>query len=101
MYAGLTVLGICCFVFADEFAVDDDMSRKEAQIMGAIYGIIGAVFSIVYAVGIFWRRGMGGWVYNIILIAIGLTSCCLWPATIPLIIHWSKHKDYIVGMRGK
>ena len=100
MYDALMMLGICFFIFADDLA-DAEMSSKEWQIMGAIYGILGAVLSIVFAVGLFWRRGMGGWVYNIILIGIGLTSCCFWPATIPLIIFWIKHKTYIVEMHKK
>ncbi len=30
------------------------------------------------------------WVYNLIIICLGLTSCCFLPATIPLLIHWIK-----------
>ena len=30
------------------------------------------------------------WVYGIVLIALGLTSCCFWPVCIPLLIFWLK-----------
>lgn len=30
------------------------------------------------------------WVYGIVMIAIGLTSCCFWPICIPLLIYWIK-----------
>jgi hypothetical protein len=30
------------------------------------------------------------WVYHLVMIALGLTSCCTWSATIPLLIQWLK-----------
>ncbi|MEM9589101.1 MAG: hypothetical protein AAGA03_17600, partial [Planctomycetota bacterium] len=77
---------------------DDEMTPDQARIMGVIYGIMGAVFTVAFLVGLAWSRGIGGWVYNLILIALGLTSCCTWPATIPLIIYWIKAKDYITNV---
>ena len=47
------------------------------------------------SVGLFWNRGLGGWIYNLILIVLGMTSCCTWPITIPLMIFWIKQKDDI------
>ncbi len=30
------------------------------------------------------------WVYGIVLIAVGFTSCCFWPICIPLLVYWLK-----------
>jgi hypothetical protein len=45
---------------------------------------------IPYAMGPFVKGKSWGWVFGIVLIAIGMTSCCLWPITIPLLIQWIK-----------
>lgn len=100
VYLMLTVGGICVYIFANEIAAEDPSTDPEIfRIAGVIYSALGFVLGIVFAVGLFWKRGMGGWVYNIILIALGLTSCVTWPMTIPLMIHWIKHKNWIVGPR--
>ncbi|HEX8144020.1 MAG TPA: hypothetical protein VF553_15580 [Pyrinomonadaceae bacterium] len=62
----------------------------ELRIQGVIFLFVGIALVIPYAIGPFVKGKSWGWVYGIVLIAIGLTSCCLWPATIPLIIHWVK-----------
>jgi len=30
------------------------------------------------------------WIYGLVMIALGLTSCCFWPICIPLLIFWLK-----------
>jgi hypothetical protein len=30
------------------------------------------------------------WIYGIVLIATGFTSCCFWPICIPLLVFWIK-----------
>ncbi len=102
VYIALVIGGGCLFAFADDIAAEDPAAEPQMfRIMGVIYGIMGFVLAIVFAVGLFWKRGMGGWIYNIVLIALGLTSCITWPMTIPLLIQWIKHKDWIVGSRTK
>ena len=99
LYALVSVLGGALMIFAEQIAEDPDfeMQPGEALVMGIVYAILGVGLFAMYAVGLFWRRGMGGWVYNIILIAIGLTSCCSWPLTIPILIFWIRDKDMIVN----
>lgn len=97
LYLLFAVMGIVFLINADTFAANDPTTdATEVQIMGAIYAVLGVGLAILFAGGILVRRGMVGWVYNLILIGIGLTSCCFWPATIPLMIFWIKGKDYIV-----
>ena len=65
-------------------------SLTETKIQAVILIIIGIVLFIAYAVALILPKSPGAWIYHIVMIAIGLTSCCLWPITIPLIIAWLK-----------
>lgn len=71
-------------------ASNTPQSTTEAVVMGMIYMAIGLALAAAFTVGLFTPRRFWGWVYNLVLICIGLMSCCLWPATIPLIIFWVK-----------
>lgn len=63
---------------------------EELTIQGIIFLGVGLVFVIPYAMGPFLKGKSWGWIFGIVLIAVGMTSCCLWPITIPLIIQWVK-----------
>ena len=63
---------------------------EELQIMGILYAVLGIVFFIVSAVALFLPPKPYNWVVGLIMIAIGMTSCCLWPAVVPLLIFWLK-----------
>ncbi len=89
-------LGLFLFFAAEELA-DVDLSVEEARIVGVAFTILGMGMAVLFAIGLFWRSGMGGWVFHIVLLSIGLMSACCWPSNIPLLIFWCKHKDYIVG----
>lgn len=89
IYVMLIILGAFLFLFADEIA-DADMDAMEAKIMGMIYGGIGTVLGILFLIGAFIPRKKWGWIYGIVLICLGLTSCCTLPACIPLLIFWIK-----------
>ena len=96
----LAVLGIGVVLVQNraEIAADDpETTEEQLMVFGTIYSVLGGVLALVYSVGLFWRNGKGGWVYNIVLQALGLTSCCTWPMTIPLLIFWIKHRDEIVS----
>ena len=64
--------------------------RQQVILMAAIYAAIGIAFLIVFAVATLLPAKPYNWIVGIIIIAIGMTSCCLWPATIPLLIYWIK-----------
>jgi len=72
-----------------------ETTPNELTIMLVFFGIPVFFLAIVFLVGLFWNRGLGGWIYNLILICLGLTSGCTWPMTIPLMIFWIKQKDDI------
>ena len=95
-YLACAVMGLFLFFGAEEIA-DVDLSVDEARIFGVVFMVVGFGLALLYAAGFFWRKGMGGWVFHLVLISLGLTSACCWPTNIPLLIFWCKHKDYIVG----
>jgi len=97
LYSAVTLMGIALFVFADDIAANDpEIAPTEMYIGGVLYGGLGVVLGLVFALGFVFNKGNGGWIYNTVLIGIGLTSCCLWPATIPLLIYWIQNKKEIV-----
>ena len=79
-------------VFLLTFGFDDLTSTEvdELRIQGAVLLAIGIGLAIVFAVGLFLPRRSWGWAYGLVLLILGLTSCCTWPATIPLLIQWIK-----------
>ena len=96
LYGLVMILGIVLMlmpdVFADEMS-DEFSSPEEALVMGGVYGGVGFVFALLYLVPLFLPRKTGTWIYGIVLIALSLTSCCTWPAAIPLLIFWVKNDN--------
>lgn len=97
IYVLLTIAGVALFVFSDSIANASSDSSGNAQtdamefvIMGIFYVAFGVVLAIAFVVGLLAPRKFWAWVYNLVLICLGLTSCCFWPITIPLLIFWLK-----------
>jgi hypothetical protein len=58
-----------------------EMSLTELKIRAVVLLIIGIVLFIAYVVALILPKSPGAWIYHIVMIAIGLTSCCLWRTT--------------------
>ena len=84
------VLGSGALLVFDPGGVSRSRNGGDFQIQAVVFILVGAIFAPVYATGLFLKGKSWGWIYGIILIAIGMTSCCLWPITIPLLIQWIK-----------
>ena len=98
IYVLVVVAGGAMTIFASEIAADDpEVSAGEITFMGGMYAVLGLIFGILSAVGFFFKRGTGGWVYNLVMICLGLTSCCFWPICIPLLVFWIKQKDAVIA----
>ena len=63
---------------------------QEDTIVGIIYALFFTVFFVVFIVATLLPVKPYNWVVGIVMIGIGMTSCCLWPAVIPLLIYWIK-----------
>lgn len=88
MYACVIGLGFAYPKLAELSGESDRMIQ--ATFAGPIYSIFGVIFFFVYLVALFLRPTPGAWVYDLVLICFGMTSCCCLPITIPLLIFWIK-----------
>jgi hypothetical protein len=87
MYAVLVAFGVFMLV-AGSWSGGKDAA--EVVIGGGVYAVFGGVFFLIFAVALFLPRKPWTWIYHIVLICIGMTSCCLLPFSIPLLINWLK-----------
>jgi MFS family permease len=98
LYILVGIGGALIAVFANEIAADSSNPDKETERIGnMITGILMAGISlplcIVFIVGLMIPRRRWGWIYGFFPIAIGLTSPCCMPASIPLLLFWLKQKN--------
>lgn len=80
-------LGVVLISLAGTFESRDPEGDIAA---GLIFSVGGAAFAVFYAFGAFLRRNPRGWFIGKTLIFFGLPVCLLLPATIPLLMAWSK-----------
>jgi hypothetical protein len=66
------------------------VSETELKIRAVIICVVGSILFVAYVVALVLPKSPGAWIYHLVMIGIGLSSCCLWPATIPLMIAWLK-----------
>lgn len=59
-------------------------------LQGMIMTGISIPLMFIFALGLLTPRRPWGWVYGFVPIAIGLTSPCCLPASIPLLLFWLK-----------
>lgn len=64
--------------------------QQEVFIAGILYAVLGAVFFLVFAVAFFLPPKPYNWIVGIVMMAIGMTSCCFIPFVVPLLIFWLK-----------
>jgi hypothetical protein len=89
LYLMVALVGVSLAALSADLA-QPDTDAVEIQIMGAVYTVLGLLFGAVFGIGLAAPRRTWGWIYSIVLICIGLTSCCTLPACIPLLIFWLK-----------
>ena len=87
LYLFVIVIGIVMAIMQPQTR---EYSPREMLVMGIIYAIVGAVFFLVFAVALFLPPKPYNWIVGIVLIALGMTSCCFLPACVPLLIFWFK-----------
>lgn len=95
IYAGFMVLGCLWFALTgvvmlatpQEFE-SQDMTRAEALAFGTVLLASGLAFAAAYVFAIFAPVRPWVWALDLILIAVGLLSCCCLPVTVPLLIFY-------------
>ena len=86
MYGLLAVLGIVMLVVSSTNQSD----RIVALVQGVLFVGLGIALAGVFGAAPFLPRRPWVWVYDLILICLGLTGVCCLPATIPLLVYWLK-----------
>ena len=66
------------------------MDPTELKIRGFVLVALGIILFTAFVAALLLPNTPGAWTFHIILIAVGLSNCCLWLATIPLMIAWLK-----------
>lgn len=87
MYLFCVLLGVVLLVVDPS---DLEMDSIEAKVQGAVFLLIGMALAVPYALAPFLPKRPWTWVLGIVLIGIGLTSCCCLPASLPLLLAWLK-----------
>ncbi|MEN6306553.1 MAG: hypothetical protein ABFD91_02255 [Anaerohalosphaeraceae bacterium] len=75
------------------FLVDPEELETEAGvalIMGVVMALTGGALFAVVLVPLILSPRPWLWIYDLIVICLGMTSACFWPICIPLLIFWLK-----------
>lgn len=88
MYLLVIALGV--FVFYSASAKPDRFGDEHPAWTGWAMVILGVLFLIASALPFFLRSKPWVWVYDLVVICSGMTSVCLVPASIALLIFWIK-----------
>jgi hypothetical protein len=87
LYLLLTGAGAAFAIFREALA-DPKSSATENLIVGLVIMAICLPFAGLYAAGLVLPRKPWSWIYHIVLISIGLTSCACLPFAVPLLVFW-------------
>jgi hypothetical protein len=92
LYALVTLAGLGLLVFYPRIAAASE-GRHEAFVLllyGALLAAMGLALGGVFLAGLLLPPRSWVWIYDIVLIAIGLSSPCCLPVSLPLLIFWVK-----------
>jgi hypothetical protein len=87
LYVAVTLGGLAMAVFHEELA-DAETSPGETIVVGLVLAVVGAGLAVGFGVAPFLPRRPWTWVFHVVLIGLGMTSCCCLPATVPLLVFW-------------
>lgn len=87
VYFALTVLSLVFFTVDPALL---DASPSEAKIIGLALLVIGGILFGVCLLPLIVQPRPWVWVYDLVVICLGMTSACFLPICIPLLIFWLK-----------
>jgi len=67
-----------------------EVNSSEAEFLGPVFIVAGLLLFFPFVSAPFLPRKPWVWIFDLVLICIGLTSACCLPAAIPLLIFWLK-----------
>lgn len=84
------LIALLSLIFFSINPADLEMTAEETTIIGTILLLIGSILCIVFLIPILFRPRPWLWVYDIVVICLGLTSFCILPFSVALLIFWLK-----------
>ncbi len=87
MYVLVALAGVVLFLTP---ATQLGIEEMEKMIIASVCLAMGAPLAVASLLPFAFHTKPWLWVYGIVMIAIGLTSCCFWPVCIPLLVAWIK-----------
>jgi uncharacterized membrane protein len=72
-----------------------EMKAFAAKLTGILFLGLGLVLMAAFLIPLFVKPRPWVWIYDLVLICLGLTSCCFWPICIPLLLFWVKPETKI------
>ena len=93
VYLLLAGFGVAIFVVGPEQFQTAENDAQAMTIQGVVFIVMGLALCVPFAIAPFLPRKPGVWIYDLVLICLGLTSCACLPITIPLLIFWIKPEN--------
>jgi hypothetical protein len=90
VYLGCVVGGVFISLYAEELGQSEDAPRWLMVAYGSALVFLGLVLAAVFGAGVVLQPRPWVWIYGIVLIAIGFSSPCCIPASVPLLFFWLK-----------
>ena len=89
LYLFCIAIGVAGVVFRNEIA-DRDSPPEVIALLGVMFAVLGVVLMVAFAAAPFLSPRPWAWIYHLVLIALGMTSACCLPASVPLLLFWIK-----------
>jgi hypothetical protein len=86
LYVAVAIAGVAFLAFGSFM----EEEKVTVVIVGVVYILIGLILVVPFALAPFFPPKPWNWIYGLVMIALGMTSCCCLPASIPLLIYWIK-----------
>lgn len=86
LYVSIAVIGVVAMIGS----YGNVEKPQDAFTGGVFLLILGAVLAAIFLAGIILSPKPASWILGIVLIALGMTSVCFLPFTLPLLFFWLK-----------
>ena len=100
VYSLLMAVMYLILAIGGAYFLSSGASGNSPSVEGGVFLGVGAPLAVAFGMAPFLPRRPWVWIYDIVLICIGLTSVCIMPASIPLLIFWLKPNTKLWFGRG-
>ena len=90
LYAACVAGGAWVLTLPEDAMTSREVDATEMRIQGGVLLAIALPLMVAFGLALVLPRRRWVWIYNLVLIAVGLTSVCCLPVTVPLLIYFIK-----------